>query len=479
MGRGATEFDSLEGWLGHKARGGSGGKFLSKWKTAGGVPDVPLSTGHCDTWMHTARLPMAIWRHGFPMFVVVEDKDTKDKVKHVYSKKFVCHEDESVLEHPWRDKETGEREKPPKRCGLCKFDEWCWQECQAWVDTHEWDETTKAWKEKKKGKSRGMDPCTLLFDFESEADDDENTKLYIGGICNFFGQKDLDDDIVMAMKKAKIRGDLSWQQNAKVRCEYVLCVVDNDNINAGVQIAVEAQALGEKIKEVIQKVFKSDDINIQKTPYCIQWIYKKAEQFSKKYDATQIMKIKPSERVLKLVRGEAPNLDQLKEPFNQTSMRATLEKHCLEKSIPWDEFFPTKEQESKWKKEDAADDAADEKDEEDEKPKKGKKAPPPEESDTEVEDSDDDDDDEDEDEGGKSDADETAADDEDDEMVACDNPKCKKPHPLSAAKCPHCGHAYEVEEEPKTEPEPEAPKVRSRSEVAKAKAEASAKKKVK
>jgi len=448
MGRGATEFDSLEGWLGHKTRGGSGGKFLSKWK----------ENGHCDTWLHTKRLPLAIWRHAFPMFVLVADKDDKEnKIKHVFSKKFTCHEDESVLEHPWRDKDTGLRENPPKRCGLCKFNDWLWQQCQQWIDTHSWNEKTKEWEEEKKGKGKGIDPCTKLFDLESEASDDENVQLYAGGICNFFSQKDPPDELLAAMKKAKIRGDMTWKQNANVKCEYVLCVVDNDNVAGGVQIAVETQALGEKVKEVIQKVYKSDDINIQKTPYCIQWIYKKSEAFSKKYDATQIMKIKPNERILKLIRGEAPNLEQLKEPFNQVSMRATLEKHCLVDDIPWDEIFPTKEQEARWKKEDAT--AEEEDDSDDEK--------------SDADDSDDDDSDDE-----KSDADDS--DDDDDEMVACDNPKCKKPHKLSASKCPHCGHEYEVEEEPEPEsepePKPEPKKVRSRSEVTKSKADAAKKK---
>ena len=99
-GRGAQEFDSLEGLLGHKPKSG-GGNFLKGWKK---------KPGHIDTWMHTKRLPMALWRHTFPVPVLSKDKDSGETVKHIYTKKFTCHETEEVLGHPWREKLSGERE---------------------------------------------------------------------------------------------------------------------------------------------------------------------------------------------------------------------------------------------------------------------------------------------------------------------------------------------------------------------------------
>lgn len=445
--RGSTEFDSLEGWLGHKSRGGGGGKFFSKWK----------EKGSAQVWLHTQRLPLAIWRHPFPMYVVVKDKDDKDiEVKHVFSKKFVCHEDESVLTHPWRDKNTGEREHPPKRCGLCKFNDWLWMQILAWLDTHTWDNDEKEWKENKKGKGEGIDPCTKIFEFESEAKDSENVTMYAGGCCGFFGLKELPKEVSLAMKAKKIRGDEVWKQNASVKCESVMCIVNNDDIAAGVQIAVETQALGDKVKEEIQRVWKSNEINIQKQPYVIEWGYNEKEIFSKKYSATSIMKIKPSDRVLKLIRGEAPDLTELKKTFDQQKMRATLEEHCLLEDVPWDDLFPSEKQEREWAKEDA---------EAEEEEKKPSREPG---------------DDEEEDEAGNDDDDDSESDDkdkdEDDEMVACD--ECKKPIKLSAKKCPHCGHKYEddaEEEEEEEEKEEEKPKLKSRSEIAKEKAESKSK----
>lgn len=433
MARGSTEAESLESWLTHKPRGGGSSKFLKGWK----------EDGHCDTWMHTARLPLAVWRHPFPMYVMVKDKQTNEEVKHVFGKKFTCHENESVLEHPWRDKNTGLREKPPERCGLCKFGEWLWQQCVAWLETHNWDKDAKVWT--KNGKSRGLDPCTLLFDFVSDAKDTENNQLHAGGISNFFGQKDAPDELIAAMKKAKIRGDEAWKENCNVKCEYALCVVNNDDIDAGVVVATETQALGEAIKEEIQRVWKSQKQNIQKAPYCIQWEYFPKEQFSKKYKATALMTIAPNPRVLKLIRGEAPDLTELKKPFNQLAMRATLETHCLVKDIPWDDFFPDEKQIAKWNEEDAEEESA--KKEVDDDADAGDAA-------------------------GESDDDADAGDDAAtvEEEVACDNPKCKKPMKLSASECPHCGHKYEVEAA--AEPEPVKPKLKTRADVAKEKADA-------
>lgn len=431
MARGAQEFDTMDGFLGHKPRGG-GGNFLKGWKS---------KPGHIDTWLHTKRLPMALWRHPFPMYVVLKDKQTNEEVKHVFSKKFTCHETEDILSNPWRDKITGERDNPPKRCGMCKFSDWLWMEILAWLDTHTWDDEKKVWAEKKKGKSKGLDPCTKLFDFESEAKESENVTMYAGGFCNFFGQKDLPADVKKAMAKAKIRGDEAWKQNSNVKCEYVLCIVDNDDVGKGVQIATETQALGEKVKEVIQKIWKSNELNIQKEPYCIQWEYKEKEEFAKKYDATALLKVKPSSRVLKLIRGEAPDLTELKTPFNQKSMQAIFEKNCLLKSVPWDEIFPSDDQIKKWEEEDEAEDAA-----------------------AASSDLDDDDADDDDDDADDSDADDSG----DDEEVKCD--ECKKPMKLSETECPHCGHKYgDAEEE-----EEEKPVVRSRSDVAKEKAAAKA-----
>jgi len=428
----------MQDWLKSPPPGKSGGagSFLK-----GGWKKKP---GHVDTWL--VGLPMTVWQHGFATLVPIEDRDTKEKTVHVWTKKYTCHETEDVLDRMYFRETKGEptspRQHPPKRCGFCKFLEWTWQQCWAWLETHEWDDNAKEWKEAKKGKGRGIDPCAVLFKFVSEADDKENQTIHAGGFCGLFGRRELPDDLTAAMKAKKIYPKEAWKENSTVKPQSVMCVVDNDNPGGGVVIASETKELGEKVKEEITRVYKSQEVNIEEKPYCIRWEYDSGQQMGKQYSATAMFKIKPTDRILKMARGKLPDLSSIETPFNMLAMLATLQHHCKVKGVPWNELFPTKEQIAAWNKED--EENADEEEEESDDDKDADKA--------EDKDGTDDDDD----------------DDDEDEEVECD--ACHEAMKLSDPKCPHCGKSYEEAEE--SAPEPEKPKVRSRSE---AKAEAKAK----
>lgn len=460
--RGVTKHSSLKGWLGSKApgSGGSQSSYLTGWKK---------KPGYVDTFMHSKTLPMSVWRHGIPIFVIVKDKDTKEEIIHVWNRKHTCHETEEILEAQyWRTTKgdpSSPRKHPPERCGLCKFNEWAWQECWAWLETHDWDEEAGAWKEKKKTKSRGTDPCAVVFRLISEADDKENTTIHLGGMCGLFGRRELPDDLVKAMRKAKVSPKEAWKENWSVKPSSVMCVVDNDNPGEGVRISEESKELGEKVKEEITRVYEGAEVDIQRSPYCIRWKYHEGAQLGKMYTATAMMKIKPSPRILKLLRGEAPDLSHITDPFDQLDLRSYLEKNCKLKDVPWDDFFPDEDQVKAWKKEDDAA-AAEEEGEE----------PEAEEDEETSEDEDDDSDDDDDAEKDDKDTDSDDEEDEDDDMVACDD--CSKPMKADATKCPHCGKKYDVEkEETEEEEEPEPPKkLKTRSELAAEKAAAAKKK---
>ena len=459
--RGVTKHSSMKEWLKSKApgAGGGGGKFLG-WKKDGQV----------DTFLHTKCLPMAVWRHPFATLVPIE-KDGQ-KTVHVWTKKYTCHETEDVLESMYFREEKGNpesaRKKPPERCGVCKFVEWLWLQCWAWIRTHKFVNdkdgegkklATGKWVVRKGMKPEGVDPCARLFRFTSEADDKENTTIHVGGYCGLFGKKDLPDDLQRAMKAAKIRPSEAWKESSVVKPESVLCVVNADKPADGVQISVETKELGEKVKEEITRVWKSQEIDIQKTPYCIRWEYDSEAQMGKMYKATAMMKVKPSPRILKLVRGPAPDLSALEEPFNQQTMRSVLERHCLlEKGIvPWDSLFPTREQEKKWREEDeAANDEEEESTDDVEDADDEDVDDDADDEDADDEDADDDSDDDDED-------DEDDDEDEDDDLVECDG--CSKPMKITDKKCPHCGKDYSIEDEEKEPPKPETKKLKSRAEV--------------
>lgn len=439
MARGAvTRFGSTKAFTGH--RSGGGGAYLKKWKDKGKI----------DIWIHIKEMPLAMWRHQIPNIVPTEDRQTRKKTVHVWSRNVVCFENERTLDGQYfRDKDTGERKHPPKRCGLCKLVEWCYQQCVTFEEHREDNEKLIAAGKTKKVK--GIEFTTPLFVFEGDVDD-ERRVLHIGGICNLFRPEKLNDEQKAAMAEAKISPKNAWQENTYAKCQYALCVVNNDRPEDGVQIAVETSGLGDKVKKVLNDVLEEEQRAYEDEPYCIRLKYDEHEKdMNKMYSAIPMRKIKPTPRILKLIRGDAPSdeLDKLTETFNQQSVRAMLERYCVEEFksvVPWDDLFPTKEQEKKWEEEDEASAKENARDD-DSGPRSVAR---------------DDDDDEDE-------------EDDEEEQFECDNEDCDAVVKASDKKCPKCGMKFDTGDdddddendakEPEPEPEPEKPKMRTRSEA--------------
>ena len=397
MSRGVKRFGSMREFGGHRT-GGSGGKFLSGWKKHGSI----------EVWLHTKALPTAVYGHSMPTVVVRENKNDRSvKETHVWSKNFVCHEDEGVLGSQYFRDENGDRKKPPQRCGVCKLIDWAYHQAILFEETRD------------AKKPKGISFVTPMFRFV--ADDEfaeENLVLHVGGICNLFGSKHLNDQQKRDMAQAKIKmmgPGGAWRENIFAKCRYAMHVVDDAHPENGVQIANEASSLGDKVKDRLNEELDDNDVDITKSPYCLRWAYNEAEtDLNKKYKVSVVRKKQPSPRILKLIRGPAEDLpDDLTVPFNQQTVRSMLEAHCLlpKGVVPWDEIFPTREQELKWRREDEAEAA------------EAKESESAEEDEDESDDSESDDDDE-------------------EEMLECD--ECGKPSPASAAKCPSCGMVYKV-----------------------------------
>jgi hypothetical protein len=426
MARGTQRFTNTNSFAKNRS-GGPRTPYL-KWRKETG--------GKLQGWLSTKELPMKTFRHGIPMVQIRDDKDDRSKkVKHVWSRMFVCHETVETLEANWRDKDTGERKHPYERCGLCKLTEWCYQQAMIYEETRD------------EKKPKGLSAVTPLFHFESD-EPEETTTLHVGGLCNLFGDDDLSAELKADIKKAKIRLDRAWMENAKARCQYAMFVVDNAHPEAGVQIAVEAKLLGDKVKELMEDELEKNEVDIQKRPYCMEWEYRPSEkEFSKKYKATVVrkndVKIKPTGRILALIRGEVPKLpEDVTEPFNQQSMRTILENHCVlpDKSIvPWAELFPSKEQTAAWDKEDAEANRKEKAQEEAAEKELAKES-----EDVETEDDDDDEDDEESDDEDDNEDDEESDDEddeEDDESIECDD--CETEMKLEDTECSNCGATYD------------------------------------
>ena len=307
----ATEMGSIDAFLSHKSGMGGGTKRVSKWKEDGKI----------DVFLHTRRMPVAIYNHGFPHIVTLKDKDTQEPVNHAWTQKFICHEEEAVLKDQYRITD-GKPDNPAQVCGICRT-----------VAMIRYLVFT--------GKIGWLDP---VFYYEGD-DKSEAIQLRAAGLYGGFDTKKTNDAQKAEMKKAKVWVKDAWKQNAMAKGNYVLTVVECAKPSEGIVVMTEAALLGDKIKEAIaaMRVQQGDkEGNPILNPYAFRLFYREAEeQFDKKYAAIGLPSVKPNDEVLKMLRSDPPNIDNVTTPFNQTKMRLSMEKHWVHDfKLPWDKLFP-------------------------------------------------------------------------------------------------------------------------------------------
>ena len=324
--------ESLRDFMSRDPRGG-GSKFERfDWKGR----KEPVAT----VWLQGVF--RGIWRHGFCRVHVHEDKATKVTTREIYYDPLVCYEtDKDVLENQnWRDRETGRRVKPPTVCPLCLMIE----HLHALVE------------------DRKIDWRTPLFRFEGS--DPAKTRIFhVGGVTGQFNSKKMPDakkyelagllpDGVTADPKwspaAKWHGpiyqsgdmpNVAFKQDIRPRCEYLISIVDNDDVAKGVQVTFETKSLGEKIHDVLQKSIKEartardengDAGNIMKHPFAIRWEYDARNPVpAEKYDAMKMGLTPLTPAIAKLLGDPEPDVSKHAERFNLKTIRARLEQHLI------------------------------------------------------------------------------------------------------------------------------------------------------
>lgn len=403
-----SEFNSIDDFLNHKGNSGrSGGRFLRDWK----------ANGKIDIWLHTRRLPLAIWQHRFPRLFVREDKETREVDKFFSTlQAWNCWEDESVLRAQWKRNVDGTREVPPRACPLCRLIE----HIRLAVD---------------RGDIAMSDP---VFEFRGSTDPDKDRVVHAGGIAGLFTDK-LSNEDKNALKKRGIFMSEAWKETSLAKLSYIFCVVDHAHPELGVQIDVETQLVGDKVKAVIVDQMESkptpDLGNPMITPYCIQLRYSKDEvAFAKRYHARPLERNQLNDQIEALIRSEPPDLSHQTRPFSAAMLRSVCEQYAV-MDLPWDEIFEGAEEydrkhqareEAGRNDEDAAEDPEEilknsigPKEARGETSRRQIKPPSPPPSSPAV------------------------------ETVPCD--RCHAPMGLDQAKCGKCGAEYEVDEPP---PEP-------------------------
>lgn len=303
----------LDDFLNHKSTDYKGGSYLKNWRKK--TPPI------IDTWMHTRSKIASLWQHKQPRIVEFIDKDTKEQKVMVFGGDWTCWEAEEVLQKQrHRDEESGRRIKPPTICPMCLLQEWVYEQIT----------------------SGELDWTKVVFRYEAK-DSEHPTIIRAGGMLGMFGKKNMSEVELQQLKKAKIDRSKVWMESQLPKLSYVFSVVDNDNLAAGVCIAVEQNLLGDKIKEVIHKAILDADEegNPFKFPYAIRWMHRPNEQeFNKKYDAARMGKLKLTPEIKKLiVDSDPPSLTRTLARRNPIQLRAQMEEACLLKGIPWDAIF--------------------------------------------------------------------------------------------------------------------------------------------
>ena len=384
----------IDDFLQHKTSGGRGA-YLTGWKKEGKV----------NTWLHTQRLPMAVWRHAhIPKVVVLEDRQTNESVRHIWSGEWVCPEDESVLLSQYAVDPKGARENPPEYCPICRLNDYIRRAVQA-----------------------GRIPWTKeVFRFEGDVEK-ERLILHAGGMFMTRKQYDaLDAEEIKEARKLGVNVKEMWKENCYAKAEYLFCVVDDAHPESGIQKAFNPSSLGDKVKDVIADMRESKGVEEGDptiNPYCIQWQYREGEPDPKKmYHALAIQKQRLTPAIEKLIYGPPPDISKDIRPFNLVEMRAYLEEHALIK-LPWDQIFDVKVREER---EEPAPEptrqrraAAPTDDEPEPTPAKGAKR------------------------RGAAPARAKFPDDDDEHAVACENPDCEKAMWDDEHECPHCGSKYD------------------------------------
>lgn len=306
---------SLKSFLNHRSRESSGTQYLSSWRNRT-PPELVC-------WLHTKVLPAAVWQHNWPRVV-----DKKDGKKAVWGGSFTCLESEAVLKKQrYRDKKTGKREVPPEVCPICILNEYV------------------------RDLVRGGDLDWTDVLFRYRADDDQRI-LHAGGIYGGFGVRNPTEEQVKELSAADIKlggPEGAWREEATAKCKYVFRVVDNDEPDKGVQIAVEQELLGQKVQQCIAREIEramgpkdpdGDQGNPLEHPYAIKFKYAPTEkEFGKRYDAVALPNVELTDKIRELICDtDAPSIARVREPWNIRSMRALMEEAC-EYGLDWDEIF--------------------------------------------------------------------------------------------------------------------------------------------
>ncbi len=305
----ARETSELDAFLSHTGGGGNFGGFLGKWK----------DDGRIDLWLHPRGLPRWVWSHRW--FMIGRDKKTgDDRIRFL---RFNSYEDESIIRKRFARRRDGTLEVPPVACPFAKTLEWVWQAIESGAI--------------------GIADEVFRIGMDDGDADDEGKILHAGGFCGYFSRKDLDERQKKQIRSAGVRLNDAWMENCQPTLQYIFRVVVDDRPEDGCLIALEKQALGDKLKKVIND--RQEDVGKEKGdpfkyPYAFRWAFDERKQFSDKYDVKAITSLELTDELKEVFEQEPPSVDELLKMSDLTELRMSFEQFwCHDVIPPWDELF--------------------------------------------------------------------------------------------------------------------------------------------
>lgn len=304
---------ALDDFLGHETKSSTNSQFLRGWKKR--------SPPKLDIFLHRKAPIIALWQCNVPR-IYEKDLDDGTKQRRVFGGSWNCLESEDVLRKQYRrDKDTGERAVPPVIDPICRMME----------------HVRELYSEGELSFTEAL--------FRWEGDDPQETQtITLGGMLNMYGSDKLSAEQKAEMARAGVKGSEAWKENMHAKCNYVFTVVDVDDPESGVQIAVETTSLGDHAKECIRNQMTSlgeDEGNPILNPYALRFEHHpNAKEFNKKYKVIAMPRIELTPEIEALINSEAPNIDRVVKPGNVTTLRADLEAHYIgPKKLDWDWIF--------------------------------------------------------------------------------------------------------------------------------------------
>ena len=304
---------SWDDFLKHSGSGGGQG-YLQDWKDAGSV----------DVWIVPGSAPVPRWYH---QFWNLGKKRTQGGGEEAAIRMFRwnCRERESILRKQRFRNDDDSREYPPIDCPYDLTLEYV--RLQVAKKVVSWTEP--------------------LFKFELP--DDEKIVL-VGEWCNLFSRRidEYSKDQKAEMRRAGIDQRESFKTNGYAKLEYVMHVVADSDVGAGIVVTDLGKTLGERVQKAIKdKIERSKGKwSPNRDTICLRLKFDDRQSFEEKYDVVPLDEDAPSDAVLEAVNAEPPSFGDRTKLGDVTELRAKFEQYCLF-DLPWGEFFDRAEEHAK------------------------------------------------------------------------------------------------------------------------------------